>query len=79
MTIYSTVLILDQQQRNINPNKKEKMKKPMTITAPIENGEVAYFSVIPSGTMEQFLEDVEWINSPQCVADLEKEGCWTIV
>jgi len=53
--------------------------KPLTITAPMKNGEVAVYSVIPSGTMEQFLNDIEWINSPECVKELEKEGCFLIV
>ncbi len=55
------------------------MENTMTITANMENGEVAIFKVIPTGTMEQFLDDVEWVVSPQCVADLEEEGCWEIV
>ena len=51
----------------------------MTITAPMKNGEVAIFKVIPSGTMEQFLNDIEWVNSPECVKTLENDGCWVIV
>ena len=55
------------------------MINTMTVTADMENGEVAIFKVIPTGTMEQFLNDVEWIVSPECVVALEAEGCWKIV
>ncbi len=51
----------------------------MTITANTKSGEVAYFKVIPSGTMEQFLSDVEWVVSPECVIDMANDGAWTIV
>lgn len=55
------------------------MNKAMTITADTKTGEVAYFSVIPSGSIEKFLNDVEWISDVDDVIELEKEGCFTIV
>jgi hypothetical protein len=55
------------------------MTKAMTITANMKNGEVAYFSVIPSGTIEQFLNDIEWVSCPEDVVEMANDGAWSIV
>ena len=51
----------------------------MTITADMKNGEAAYFKVIPSNGIVQFLDDVEKVTCPDDVVKLESEGRWTIV
>jgi len=66
--------------RNTHRKREIKMKKqPITITAPMSNGEVAVFRVIPAGTMEQLADDLEWVVAPECIQDLEDMGCLTIV
>lgn len=55
------------------------MNKAMTITADMENGEQAFFKVVPLHGLEQFLSDVEWVSCPEDVVTLANEGCWEIV
>jgi len=55
------------------------MTKAMTITVENGSGVTVYFSVKPSGSIEKFLEDLEWVVSPECVVEMANDGAWEIV
>ncbi len=53
--------------------------KALTITAPIEAGEVAVFKIKPLVNIDEAMEAVEMIVSPECVLDGQEMGLWEIV
>ena len=51
----------------------------MTITTPTQSGEVAVFTIKPLVEINEVLEWVELIQSPECVKNGEMLGLWEIV
>jgi len=56
------------------------VSKPITITVPTDQpGELAYFSLIPMTSFEEFMENVRLLVKPTDVVLGENMGWWTIV
>lgn len=53
--------------------------KTQTITAPMSNGELAVFKLGFTTSIEEFMENVALIVSPQCVIDGEEFGMWKVL
>jgi hypothetical protein len=50
-----------------------------TITAPMTNGDLAVFKLGFTSSVEEFVENVGLVVSPQCVLDGEEMGLWSVL